>query len=200
MDDLFDGRWYEITNGTPAGNRVSDIRRRNVQRPSNRAIGVFGLLSGAIEHDELHHLGKFRKTVPSRQAAHIVFSDEEEQFRVRLALPERLDGVDGIGGRWALEFHRIALEARLACDRRAHHFQTGIGRRELLLQFMRRSSSRDKDHFLELERFERVTRQNQMSVMDRIEGAAENADLFQNVSYSVVIPSAVEESLAFPPD
>lgn len=163
----------------PRGNPVSDIRRGNIQMPSNRAIGVFGFHSAAIEHDELHHSGEFSKTMPRREAADVVFSDEIEQLHVRLALAERLDCLDGVGWRRTLKFHWIESKTRFAFDRGAQHFQTDIRRRELLIQFMRGSSGRDKDNFFEIERFERVARQNQMSVMDRVESAAKDADLFQ---------------------
>ena len=146
---------------------------------SNRAIRVFGFHSAAIEHDELHHFGEFSKTVPRREAADVVFSDEIEQLRVRLALAERLDCVDGIGRRRTLEFHRIESKTRLAFDRSAQHFQTDIGCRELLIQFVGRSGGRNKDNCFEIERFEGFARQNQVTVMDRIEGATEDADLFQ---------------------
>lgn len=146
---------------------------------SNRAIRVLGFHSAAIEDDELHHFREFSKTVPRREAAHVVCSDEIEQLHVRLALAECLDCVDGIGRRRTLEFHRIESKTRLAFDRRAQHFQANIGRRELLIQSMRRSAGRNKNHRVETQRFARFTRQNQMTVMDRIEGATEDADLFQ---------------------
>jgi hypothetical protein len=146
---------------------------------SNRAIRVFGFHSAAIKDDELHHFGEFSKTVPCREAADVVLSDEIEQLSVRLALAERLDCVDGIGRRRTLEFHRIESKTRLAFDRSAQHFQTDIGCRELLIQLVGRSGGLNKDNFFEIERFECVARQNQVSVMDRIEGATEDADLFQ---------------------
>ena len=117
--------------------------------------------------------------MPRREAADVVFSDEIEQLRVRLALTERFDCVDGIGGRRTLEFHRIEFKTRLAFDRSAQHFQTGIGCRELLIQFMGRSGGRNKDNCFEIERFERIARQYQVPVMDRVERPAEDADLFQ---------------------
>ena len=146
---------------------------------SNCAIRVFGFHAAASEDDELHHFGEFTKAVPRREAADIVFSDEIEQLHVRLALAERLDCIDGIGRRRTPEFHRIKGKTRLTFDRSAQHFQTDIGRRQLLSQFVGRSSSRNKDNGFKVERFEGFARQDQVTVMDRIEGATENADLFQ---------------------
>ncbi len=73
----------------------------------NRAIWVFGFHFAASEYDELHHFGEFSKTVPRPEAVDVVFSDEMEQFRVRLASAKRLDCVDGIGRRSTPEFHWI---------------------------------------------------------------------------------------------
>jgi len=146
---------------------------------SNRAIRVFRFHTAASEDDELHHFGEFGKAVPRREAADVVFSDEIEQLQVRLALAERLDCVDGIGWRRTPEFDLIESKTRLAPDRSAQHFQTDIGRRQLLIHFVGRSGSRNKDNGFKVERFECFTRQNQVTVMDRIEGATEDADLFQ---------------------
>ena len=60
---------------------------------------MFGFHAAAIEHDELHHFGEFSKAVPRCEAAHVVFSNEKEHLRVRLALAERRDCVEGIGWR-----------------------------------------------------------------------------------------------------
>jgi hypothetical protein len=146
---------------------------------SNRAIWVFGFHIAATEDDELDHFGEFSKAVPRCETADVVFSDEVEQLHVWLALAERLDCVDGIGRRRTPEFHRIEFKTRLGFDRSAQHFQTDIGCRELLIQFVGRSCGRNKDDCFEIERFDCFTRQNQMTVMDRIEGATEDADLFQ---------------------
>ena len=63
---------------------------------SNYAIRIFGFHTATSKDDELHHFGKFSKTVPRREAADVIFSDEIEELCVRLALAERLDCVDGI--------------------------------------------------------------------------------------------------------
>jgi len=153
---------------------------------SNRAIWMFGFHTAASEDDELHHLGKFSKAVPGREAADVVFSYEIEELCVRLALTERLDRIDGIGWGRTPEFHRIEDKIRLASDCSAQHFQTDIGCRQLLLQFVGRSGSRNKDNGFKLERFECFARQNQVTVVDRIEGATEDASLFQTSVYSAM--------------
>ena len=74
-DYLLDRRRYEITNGMPHGNPVSDIRRGNIQMPPNCRIRVFDLQTASIEDDELHQVRKFGKTVPRFEARNVVFSD-----------------------------------------------------------------------------------------------------------------------------
>ena len=63
---------------------------------ANCAIWMFGFQTAPNKDHELHHFGKFSKTVPRREAADVIFSDEIEELCVRLALAERLDCVDGI--------------------------------------------------------------------------------------------------------
>jgi hypothetical protein len=163
----------------PRGNSVSDIRCGNIEMSSNRVIRMIGFHSAPSEDDELHYFGEFSKAVPRRQAADVIFSDEIEQLHVGLALAECLDCVDGIRGRRTAEFHRIEDKTRFVSDRTTQHFQTDIGCRQLLIQFVGRSGSRNKDHGFKIKRFEGFARQNQVTVVDRIEGTTEDADLFQ---------------------
>ena len=73
----------------------------------------------------------------------------------------------------------MAVFNTLASDCSAQHFQTDIGCRQLLIQFMGRSGCGNEDDSFELEHFECFARQNQVTMVDRIEGTTEDADLFQ---------------------
>ena len=56
-------------------------------------------------------------------------------------------------------------------------------RRGLLLQFVGRERGRNEDYAVELQRFGRIARQDQMPVMNWIEGDAEDTELFQMRSF-----------------
>ncbi|MEY2578213.1 MAG: hypothetical protein QOI49_1037 [Verrucomicrobiota bacterium] len=135
--------------------------------------------------------------MPGRQPRDIVFANQANEFGLRLACLQRFHRIHSVGGRGAFQFHRVQTKPWLAFNGHAHHFPANLSGRRRSPQFMRGDRGRDKDHALELQLLEGVARQNQMRLVNRVECPAENADLFQSVSYSVVIPSAVEESLAF---
>src|SRR2546430_7751885 len=98
-------------------------------------------------------------------------------MRARVFLMQLFDGIDGVRGRLALQFAIIHLELRFAFDRAAQHLQTGFRRRYRSV-FMRGEAGRDKNKSLERESFQSDARQNQVSVMARIESAPLNAELF----------------------
>src|SRR6202040_3905317 len=106
-NDLLDRRRYEITNGTPRGNSVSDVGGGNVQMPPDHRIGMLGLASRAIEHDELDQFRKLREAMPGIQQRHIVLSDQIEKLGAGFAFAQNLHRVDRIGRRQSLEYNGI---------------------------------------------------------------------------------------------
>ncbi|MEY2490160.1 MAG: hypothetical protein QOC70_2102 [Verrucomicrobiota bacterium] len=55
---------------------------------SNSRIGVLGLHTAPIEHNELDQFTEIGKTVPSGEARDVVFADKTEKLRGRLAKAE----------------------------------------------------------------------------------------------------------------
>jgi hypothetical protein len=196
-NDFLDRRRYEITNGLAARNPVSDIARGNLQMAADGGIGMGGLQTAAVQDAELDHLREIGKTMPAWKLHDVVLADQENEFGFRLAGLERLNCVDGVGRRGAFQLHGVQAKLRFAFDGGAQHFHADLRGRRLLRKFVRRDRSRNEDQAIQIELLHGITCQDQMPVMNRIESAAENADLFQSVSYSVVIPGGVEESLAF---
>jgi len=99
-------------------------------------------------------------------------------MRPRVFLSQLLDGIDGVGGRIALQFAVIYLKVRLAFDGAAQHLQTRFRGRNRST-FMRGKARGNKNNFFERESFQSDPRENQVAVMHRIESAAVNADLLQ---------------------
>jgi hypothetical protein len=137
---------------------------------------MFGFHAAPAEHYELHHSGQLCETMPCREAGKVVVTDEVEELPGRVAVKECFSCVDGVGRGRTMEIHRIAFETGLGLKCRAQHFKTNLRDRESLMQFVGRSGGRNKKHLVKKQRFPRFTRQNQMTVMNRIEGAAEDAD------------------------
>src|SRR6202011_42179 len=96
-NDFLD-RWRnEITNGLAARNPVSDIGRGNVEEPANDRIGMRGLQTAAIQHDELDHLREVGKSMPARERRDVVLADQENEFSVRLARSQRFYRFHSVG-------------------------------------------------------------------------------------------------------
>ena len=91
---------------------------------------------------------------------------------------QRVDGIDGVGGRVAEEFAIVDLKLGFAFDGAAQHLQACFRGRYGGV-FVRRNARWHKNDSFEREFFQSKARQNQVGIMNRIEGAAINADLLQ---------------------
>ena len=120
--------------------------------------------------------------MPAGQARDIIFADQNEKLRGWLAFAEGCHGVDRVGRRWPLQLHPIESKKRLAFNRSAQHFQTNVSCCRLPIQLVRGEGGRDENQCLELQLLGGIAREEQVSVMNRIEGAAEDTNLFQNVT------------------
>lgn len=180
-DQVLDRWGYEIPNGLAARNPVSDVGGGNVNVTANGGIGMFGSQPGAIEHGELDHFRKFSEAVPRRKLSDVVFADQENEIGIRLALLQCFDGVDGVGRCGAREFQLIETKSRLALDGGTDHFGAQVSGSRLLSRLVRRKRGRDEEEAVEFQLLQGVAGQDQVPIMNGIEGAAEDADLFQCV-------------------
>ena len=130
-----------------------------------------------IENRELHHFRKIVETAPGGKLRDIVFADQANELRVWLATAERFDCLDGVRRRRPLELQSIETKSRLALNCRPQHFHASIGPSWRPSQLVRRESSGDENQVVELQLLDRVPREDQMPMVDGIEGPAEDADL-----------------------
>ena len=125
--------------------------------------------------------------MPARQVRQVVFADEKEEFRVFSLRAQLFHGLDGIGWRRAIEFQPRGRKALFVRDRRVEHLPAHCCAGRRVAGLMRRLRGQNKDHFRETEGLERFAREDQMSVVDRIETAAVDADLFQTESVEQIL-------------
>lgn len=116
-DDFFHRRRYEITNGPPLRNPLSDFRRRNVDRTANGAIGRIGRDSTAIEDGELDQLFQIFESMPGAQPRQIIRADEVNEILPGVVANEIFDRVDGVRGRRTVQFAVVDDEATFPFDR-----------------------------------------------------------------------------------
>ncbi len=118
--------------------------------------------------------------MPLRQLLNIVFTDQAVDGRIAFTAANFLDRVDCVRRRWSQQLTFIGFKLRLAFDRRLQHFQSYFATRDRSGLLQRGNRCRHQDDFVEVERFNHFAGENQMRVMDRVEGAAIDRDLLQS--------------------
>src|SRR6185369_5612788 len=104
-----------------------------------------------------------------------IHSDQQAERLLRKLLPEARERVDRVRGALPLELARVRYELGLALDRGFDepHPESAVADRYFLV---RRSRDWNEMHALEVERLLELERRAQVPVVNRIEGAAEDAD------------------------
>src|SRR5213075_338367 len=105
----------------------------------------------------------------------LVGADEEVELGLRHLLVERAQRVDRVAGRIGPQLALIDLVPRLAGQREPQHGEPVLGARDGALAVLRVAGG-DPEDAVELEVIERGARHGEVPVVDRIEGAAQNAD------------------------
>ena len=177
-DQVLDCCGYEIANGLASRNPVSDFGGGNVYVPADSGIRMLGPEPAAIEDGKLDHSRKVGESVPGRKLSDVVFADQENKFGIRLALFQRFDRVHGVGRRGACEFQLVETKPRLALDGSADHLGAQIAGRWVLSRLVRRTRRRDEEKAVEVQLVDGIAREDQVPIMDGIESAADDADLF----------------------
>ena len=131
------------------------------------------------ENDELHHLAELIKAMPGREAVDIVLSDQIMEFCSWLLNAHGFDCLHRVRRAWSVKLDRIANKAWLAVQRRLKHFHSDrVGGRSLL-RFMWGNSGWNEDDHVKSQAFQSLASEDQMRVVNWIECATEDADLFQ---------------------
>src|SRR5205814_9092096 len=95
--------------------------------------------------------------------------------------------LDGVRGRRTIDLQPGSGEAVLVNDRGGERLpsQRGAGRRQGC--FVRRLRRQDKDYLTKVKDLPRLAREDEMSMMNRIEGSAIDADLLQTRSIKQIL-------------
>src|SRR6516164_9784917 len=117
--------------------------------------------------------------MPPRQLLNVVFTDQAVDGRVAFASANFLNRVDCVRRRRSQQLAVIHFKLRLAFDRRSQHCYSYFAVRDRSGLLERGNRCRDEDDFVKTESLNRLAGENQMRVMDWVEGAAINRDLLQ---------------------
>ena len=135
-----------------------------------------------MHHDQMRQLEQVLPAMPGFQIHIRICTQQQAQWLLRpQLLTQTQQGVHGIARRIALDFARIHHKGWIAGTGQTHHIQSR-SRTHLRRAAMRRAAGRDKADVLQLQAGQCFLRQAQVTEVDGVEGAAENADCVQNLS------------------
>ena len=105
----------------------------------------------------------------------LIAPHQKDDFRIRIAVLEILDGIDGVGVSYAIELTGIDSHAGIARNDPLDHGCTMLARFNRLASLLPRFA-RDPKEAIQRKRFDGAHRQLPMRTVHRIESAAEKSD------------------------
>ena len=99
---------------------------------------------------------------------------------------KRLHGIDRERRSLAFDFAVVHFEARLVGDGGGEHLAACLGRRGRTVEFVRRNAGGKEDHLVEFESLHGIAGENEVAIVNWIEAAAIEANLFIWFQHGVV--------------
>lgn len=191
MDKPLDGFRYQVADGHPGGDASAYLRSRDpdavrfdgvgqqasdgfIAHASAKGTEIGGLPAGATQGHHPAGEDQLFGAVPRGQLRERVGTDQPDQFCVlgEFATEVR-DRIEGETGAPALNLRVADLKHGVSLYRHPCHLQSNSRIWQRIIEFVRRIQGRNQDHAIRAQLLGRRTRTDQMSVMDRIEGAPE---------------------------
>jgi len=153
---------------------------RSHQGWRNDELEGFGADAGAIGDDEIAKTKERFVFLPHGNVEEGVGANHEENAIAGIGVAEVADGVHGIvkliAGEIVAGFGERRDEVRMFGAGERDHGETVRKRREVLLEFVRRTAGRDEMNFVEVEAAIGGAGDSEMSVVDGVERAAKKRD------------------------
>jgi hypothetical protein len=131
--------------------------------------------AGAPRHRQVREVEQQRPVAPTVEMRELVRAhDQHQRHLLAEGGAQPAQRVDGVGRPRPLDLAHVEQEARLAGDRRENH--AGAVRRVRELALLPRLPGRDEANLGERQLCQRVARQLQVSGVERVEAAAEQAN------------------------
>ena len=136
--------------------------------------------AGTLHHDKRADAQQFFHAMPEVKLAQGIHADDEMRVAGRILRPECRQRIHRIGYAAAFGLQRADIQSRVVGHRQAHHGQPVGDRGQRLAHLVGRRVTGHQEHPVQATRLPHGLRHQQMAGMDRIEGAAENADFFMH--------------------
>src|SRR6185503_4970004 len=167
----------KVTQGHTAGGSGAqlpraDIESRRVERTCTvHRVGLGG--AGPRGDEDRRQLADPIWRSPAREISERIAPEDQEELALRA---QRLERIHRVRDTVTIELDARERKPRLAGDRGLQHRDAVRHARKWIAFLERRSSSRNEQHAVQRDRFERRERDCEVPDVHRIEGAAENAD------------------------
>ena len=117
------------------------------------------------------------KILPGTDLGKCIETDDKiKRGALAFIFPEMTDRVDRVGNAWPCDLHGRNCEAGIFSHGQANHLEPIPRRSSGLPSLVRWNRGWNEENSIEIEGFSDLLRATQMAPMDRIEGAAEEAD------------------------
>ena len=121
---------------------------------------------------------EFIRTPPGGERGDVVFADEIKELGLRPEpLAQSQEGVNGVGSAGALQFHLLNVKAGFVFNGRADHLRPQIGRSRLEGGLVGGDGVRDEIEPVEPKLFHGLPGQDQVAVVNGVEGASVKSEL-----------------------
>ena len=149
----------------------------------------------ARRYDEITKEENLFKILPGADLGKGIETDNKiKRGALAFIFAEMTNRVDGVGNAWPCNLHGGNREAGVFSHGQAHHLEPISRRSPGLSSLVRWNRSRNEKNPVEIKGFSYLLRATQMAPVDRIEGAAEEAD--PHGSSISPFPEANEEILS----
>lgn len=166
----------EIADGLAARNPAANLGGRDVDTAGEPWELARAGIAASPEDHEAHESPQFVDPPPGVQCGHVVLADEIEKLGAGMSRAGVLDGLNGKTRTCTMDFRIVEREARFTGDGDCNHVAAQLGGGRRRGELMRRERGGDKYDLIELQLLNRLTSENEMTVVDWVESSAVEAE------------------------
>jgi hypothetical protein len=162
----------EIADGAPLRNPQANLGGGDIDPARNPKELMCGRVIAALENDEADELLQVFDPTPGMKLPDVVLTDEVKELGVGMIATNQLNGVDGKTWSSAFDFRVVDRKRVFIRKRSVSQLKANLRIGWDGLEFVRGKESGDKNDVIERELIGGLASEDQMPVMNGIEGSA----------------------------
>src|SRR5690606_6782038 len=181
-DVAHDSVRHQVPDGVSLGDSRTAVRGGDGEGghldegdPALGEPGVAEVVAGPGDADEVRQGEQFLAVAPGEDLGEGVGAGDEEQVRVRVERAQVAQGVHGVGGAAAVDVDAAHGELRVLDGGDDRHQIAVLRRGDRPVALLPRLSGGHEDHLVEVEARGDLAGRDEVTVVDRVEGAAHDA-------------------------